>query len=59
MEGTDVGFSYVSCTGNEKRLEECTVGDLTSHHCSQAGIAQCFNGNEYKIVLPDNVRAIF
>ena len=49
VEGTDIGFSYVSCAGNEKRLEECAVGDLTSHHCSQAGIAQCFNGNEYII----------
>ena len=42
----EVGFSHVSCTGNERGLEDCTVGNLTSQTCSQAGIAQCFNGND-------------
>ena len=48
MEDTsqEVGFSSVSCTGNERRLEECTVGNFTSHNCAEAGIAQCFNGND-------------
>ena len=45
----EVRFSHVSCTGNERRLEECTVGNLTSHNCAEAGIAQCFNGND---ILP-------
>ena len=45
----EVRFSHVSCTGNERGLEECTVGNFTSHNCSQAGIVQCFNGND---ILP-------
>ena len=40
----EVGFSYVSCAGDERRLEECSVGDLTSPKCSEVGITQCFNG---------------
>ena len=39
-----VGFSHVICTGNERGLEECIIGNLTSHSCTQVGIVQCFNG---------------
>ena len=47
VEPTKVGFSNVSCTGEEEGLEECTVGNLTSHNCSEVGIVlQCFNGNK-------------
>ena len=45
MEPTEIGYSHVSCAGNEERLEECTVGNFTSHNCSEVGIVfQCFNG---------------
>ena len=43
---SEVGYSYVNCSGHEERLEECTIGNLTSHNCSQvAVILQCLNGN--------------
>ena len=42
-----VGFSHVICTGNAKGLEECIIGNLTSHNCSEVGIVQCFNGIYY------------
>ena len=50
LTSQEIGFSYVNCTGNERGLENCTVGNLTSHTCSQAGIAQCYNGS-YIITL--------
>ena len=42
----EVGFSYINCTGDEGGLEECSVGNLTSHNCTKAGIIHCFN-SEY------------
>ena len=44
LSGSELGYSYVNCNGNEERLEECTIGSLTSHTCSQVAVLQCFNG---------------
>ena len=43
---SEVGYSYVNCSGSEERLEECTIGNLTSHNCSEVAlILQCLNSN--------------
>ena len=34
----------MNCDGNEERLEDCEIGNLTSHECSEIGIAHCMNG---------------
>ena len=39
----DVGFSYISCNGSESGLEDCQVGNLTTHNCTRAGAITCFN----------------
>ena len=40
-----VGYSYVNCSGSEEGLEECTIGNLTPHNCSEVAlILQCLNG---------------
>ena len=56
---TEIGYSHINCTGNEVGLEKCTIGNLTSEPCLQAGIAVCFNGN--KDYIPDiyNVMELF
>lgn len=40
----NVGYSHVNCTGDESGLIECTIGNLTSQTCTQAGIVHCLNG---------------
>ena len=43
-----VGYSYVNCSGREEGLEECTIGNLTSHNCSHVAlILKCLDGNIY------------
>jgi hypothetical protein len=39
-----VGYAHVYCKGDEERLEDCKVGNLTSHNCSYLGIARCLDG---------------
>ena len=39
-----VGYAHVYCKGDEERLEDCEVGNLTSHSCSYLGIALCLDG---------------
>jgi hypothetical protein len=46
-----VGFSHVICTGNAKGLEECIIGNLTSHNCAEAGIVQCFNDSQILVSI--------
>jgi hypothetical protein len=38
-----VGYAHVYCKGDEERLEDCKVGNLTSHNCSYLGIARCLD----------------
>ncbi|CAI8047097.1 Neurotrypsin, partial [Geodia barretti] len=40
-----VGYAHVYCKGDEERLEDCEVGNLTSHNCSYLGIARCLDGS--------------
>ena len=46
VSATEVGYSHVSCTGDEDNLEECTItDDVTTDFCSHVGIVhQCLNG---------------
>ena len=36
----------MNCDGNEEILEDCEIGNLTSHECSEIGIAHCMNGKK-------------
>ena len=51
VQTTESGFSHIICTSEEKGLNECIIGDLTSHSCSHVGIVQCFNGKSGTVYI--------